>query len=53
MKRIQSLDLPETIFKVIKPSKEESEEYKDSSDNADSQENGYFKVLRLGNFKKI
>ena len=52
MKRIENKDLPENLFKVIKINKEESSD--DISFDADSSnKNGYFKILRLGNFQKI
>jgi hypothetical protein len=59
MKRIENKDLPDQIFRVIKVNRdridEESEEEDDLSKNKTdpAENNGYFKILRLGNFKKI
>lgn len=53
MKRIENKDLPDNLFKVTKKMKDGSSESEEADGDKDSKNNGYFKVLRLGNFKKI
>lgn len=48
MKRLQGGDLPDNLFKVTKVVKNEN-----ADDVELDNQNGYFKVLRSGNFKKI
>jgi hypothetical protein len=56
MKRIESKSLPMNLFKVTKRGSEDEEIEnleKIEEEPSNKTENGYFKVLRLGNFKKI
>ncbi|CDW71740.1 hox domain containing protein [Stylonychia lemnae] len=51
-KRIENKDLPENLFKITKVAKnEQSDDY--ATDEAGESQNGYFKILRAGNFKKF
>jgi hypothetical protein len=57
MKRIQNCDIPDNLFRVIKTNrnKEGVEEEPEGSSEGGSQnsKNNYFKVLKIGNFKRI
>lgn len=61
MKRIENQDLPENLFKVTKPGNNSTESIEidtapcgsNNMNDVNSAKNGYFKVLKLGNFKKI
>jgi hypothetical protein len=52
MKRIAEKDLPDNLFRVTKTDKNYIDQDVDIQETQGST-NGYFKVLRLGNFKKI
>jgi hypothetical protein len=54
MKRIENSDIPDNIFKVIKPDRSnENENEGDDSSGSNSKSNDYFKVLKAGNFRRI
>jgi hypothetical protein len=58
MKRIENRDLPDLIFRVTKVNKDgnddkDEEDETTKTDNEPAGKNGYFKVLRFGNFKRI
>lgn len=48
MKRLEGGDIPDNLFRVTKVDKSNRDE-----DLSAETQNGYFKVLRSGNFKKI
>lgn len=52
MKRIADKDLPDNLFKVTKTNKSGADFDVEIADSS-AASNGYFKVLRPGNFKKI
>lgn len=58
MNRIKSDDIPSTLFKVIKKHNEGEEDtlgqdLTDLDSSKGSKNNHYFKVLKLGNSKKV
>lgn len=54
MKRIENKDLPENLFKVMKQGDDKSPDDNSAENDSNSKSGGgYFKVLKLGNFKKI
>ena len=54
MKRIENDDIPGNLFKVYKPKSEnENGQTVVDEEGQETKNNDYFKVLKVGNFKRI